>query len=161
MRMRWRSASEFCWSLWLSSSGLKSWANAIRLYGEVVAFLVRQFRSLCVDAIVEPMCLFVEVSGDRSNQRPDILRRNPRGFGGQIILGVAIMGVDGQSRTSDDLPKRPLQVRCDKKVAKYGQIAWENTLRFAPAVSSHTGQIHVVFLREQIHQKLSCFGGTG
>ena len=33
------------------------------------------------------------------------------------------MGVDGQSKTNCDLPDRPLQVRHDRKMAKYGRIA--------------------------------------
>ena len=38
--------------------------------------------------------------------------------------------------------ERPLQVRYDQKMAKYGQVAEQNDLRFIPAVFSHTGQIH-------------------
>ena len=56
--------------------------------------------------------------------------RNLRGFGRQIILDVAVTGVDGQSRTSDDLPDRPLQIRYDQKMAKHGQIADHNRLQF-------------------------------
>ena len=65
---------------------------------------------------MEPIRLLAEVSGNGNNQRPDILLRNPRDRGSdrQIILDVdvAVTGIDGQSRTSDDLPDRPLQVRC-------------------------------------------------
>ena len=50
--------------------------------------------------------VFAEASGNGNNERPDILLRNPRGFGRQIILDVAVTGIDGQSRTSDDLPYR-------------------------------------------------------
>lgn len=59
---------------------------------------------------MEPMRLSSEVSGDRNNQRPDILPRNPRGFGKQIILDIAITGVGSQSRTSDNFLDRPLEV---------------------------------------------------
>ena len=74
-----------------------------------------------------------------------------------IIWGVAITGVDGQSRTSDDLPKLPLQVRSDQKIAKYGRIVDENTIQFVPAIFSYTGQIYAVYkclIKEQIRQKL-------
>ena len=41
----------------------------------------------------------------------------------QVIIDVALTGVDGQSRTSDKAVERPLQVRYDQKMAKYGQVA--------------------------------------
>ena len=75
--------------------GCKVGANAIRLHDEVVLLLAKLFRSLRLDAIVEPIRLFDEASGDRNNQRPDILLRSPRGFGRQIILDVAVTGIDG------------------------------------------------------------------
>ena len=74
-----------------------------------------------------------------------------------VIIDVAVTGVDGQSRTSDEAVERPLQVRYDQKMAKYGQVAEQNDLRFIPAVFSHTGQIHEafkVFVKEQIRLKL-------
>jgi hypothetical protein len=74
--------------------GCKVGANAIRLHDEVVLLLAKLFRSLRIDAIVEPIRLFTEASGDRNNQRPDVLLRNPRGFGRQIILDVAVTGLD-------------------------------------------------------------------
>ena len=53
-----------------------------------------------LDAIVEPTCLFDHNHnpGDVSNQRPDIFIRNPRNSGKQVIIDVALTGVDGQSR---------------------------------------------------------------
>ena len=51
---------------------------------------------------MKPTHLFVEALDNGDNQRPDILLRNPRGFGGQVILDVAVTGVDGQSSSSDD-----------------------------------------------------------
>ena len=36
------------------------------------------FRSLRLEAIVEPIRLIAELSGNTDNQRPDILIRNPR-----------------------------------------------------------------------------------
>ena len=53
--------------------------NTIRLHDEVVLLLAK----LRLDAIVEPIRLFAEASGDRNSQRPVILLRNPRGFGRQ------------------------------------------------------------------------------
>ena len=80
-----------------------------------------------------------------------------KGFGRQVILDVAVTAVDGQSRTSDEATKRPLQVRYDQKMAKYGHVAEQNNLRLIPAVFSHTGQTHDEFkalVREQIRHKL-------
>ena len=47
-------------------------------------------------------------------------------------------------------------------MAKYGRIAQQSSLRFAPAVFSPTGQTHGelrVFVKEQIKQKLVAFEG--
>ena len=80
----------------------------------------------------------------------------------QVIIDVALTGVDGQSRTSDEAVERPLQVRYDQKMAKYGRVAEQSNLRFVPAVFSHTGQIHGefrAFVKEQIKQKLVAFEG--
>ena len=118
--------------------------------------------ALRVDAIVEPTRLFTDAVEDPSNQRPDIFLRNPRGLGRQIIIDVAVTGVDGQSRTSDEAVDRPLQARYDQKLAKYGYVAEQNNLRLIPAVFSHTGQIHhefKAFVRDQIRHKLIDFEG--
>ena len=85
--------------------------------------LAKLFRSLRVDAIVEPLRIFSDAAPASSNQRPDILLRNPRGFGRQVILDVAVTAIDGQSRTSDDVADRPLNVRYDQKMAKYHRLA--------------------------------------
>ncbi len=114
--------------------GCKLGANAIRLHDEVVSMLARLFRSVRVDAIVEPKRIFTKASASGSNQRPDILLRNPRGLGRQLLIDVAVTGIEGQSRTSDDLPDRPLRIRHEQKVAKYTRIAERNGLQFAPAV---------------------------
>ena len=138
-------------------TGCKIGANAIRLHDEVVTIVAKLFRTLRVDAIVEPTRLFANTAEDASNQRPDIFLRNPRGLGRQIIIDVAVTGVDGQSRTSDEAVDRPLQARYDQKMAKYGHVAEQNNLRFIPAIFSHTGQIHddfKVLVREQIRHKL-------
>ena len=70
-------------------------ANTIRLHDEVVAMVAKLFRTLRLDAIVEPMRLFNAVAEDAANQRPDIFLRNPRGLGRQVIIDVAVTGVDG------------------------------------------------------------------
>ena len=126
------------------------------------SLLARLFRCLRVDAVVEPIRIFADLSGVGNNQRPDILLRNPRGFGMQVIIDVVITRIDGQSRTSDDLPDRPLRVRHEQKKAKYGPTADRYNLQFVPAVFSHTGQIHgpfKSFFMEQIRQKLITFEG--
>ena len=68
---------------------------------------------------------------------------------------VPLTGIDGQSRTSDEAVERPLQVRYDEKMAKYGQVAERNNLRFIPPAiffhtHTHTGQIH------EVHLTVSC-----
>ena len=48
-------------------------------------------------------------------------------------------------------------------IAKYGQVAERNDLRFIPAFFSHTGQIHEVFksfVNEQIRANLEHFEGS-
>ena len=40
----------------------------------------------------------------------DILIRNPHGGGKQIILDVAVTGLDGNTRTNDDKPDQPLKL---------------------------------------------------
>ena len=72
------------------------------MHDEVVAVVAWLFRSLRLDAIVEPTSLFDHNLGDVSNQRPDIHIRNPRKSGKQVIIDVALTGVDGQSRASDE-----------------------------------------------------------
>ena len=140
--------------------GCKIGANAIRLHDQVVVLIARLLRSLRLEAIVEPIRLFEEASPNSENQRPDILIRHPRGFGRPIILDVAITGIDGQSRPTEESPDRHLQVRYDQKIAKYGDIANASGFQLIPAVFSHTGQIHTVFkdfIREQIRQKFVHF----
>ena len=143
--------------------GCKIGANAIRLHDEVVCILAKLFRSLRVDAIVEPLRIFSDASPASANQRPDILLRNPRGFGRQVILDVAVTAVDGQSRTSDDVADRPLNVRYDQKMAKYHRLADQSGFHFVPAVFSHTGQFHKSIKRliaEQIRNKLAFSEGV-
>jgi hypothetical protein len=140
--------------------GCKIGANAIRLHDQVVVLIAKLFRSLRLEAIVEPIRLFAEVSPNSENQRPDILIRNPRGFGRSIVLDVAITGIDGQSRPTEEFPDRHLRARYDQKIAKYGHLADRSGFQLIPAVFSHTGQIHTAFkdfIREQIRQKIVAF----
>ena len=54
-------------------------ANAIRLvHDEVVCILAKLFRSLRVDAIVEPLRIFSDAAPASADQRPDILLRGIR-----------------------------------------------------------------------------------
>ena len=64
-------------------------------------------------------------------------------FARQVIIDVAVTGVDGQSRTSDEAAERPLQARDDQKMTKYDRVVEQNNLRFIPTVFSHAGQIQV------------------
>ena len=57
--------------------GCRIGANAIRLHDEAVAMVAKLFRTLRLDAIVEPTRLFNNADGDASSQRPDIFIRNP------------------------------------------------------------------------------------
>ena len=93
------------------------------MHDEVVAVVAKLLRSPRIDVVVEPMGLFAELHEEDSNQRPDIFLRNPRGFDRQVVIDVAVTGVDGQSRTSDEAVERPLQVRYDQKMSKYSRVA--------------------------------------
>ena len=66
-------------------------------------------------------------------------------IGRQVIIDVAITGIDGQSRTSDELTDRPLRVWLEQKKAKNGPTADRYNLQFVPAIFSHAGQIHAPF----------------
>ena len=82
----------------------------------------------------------------------DILIKNPYGGGAQIILDIAITGVNGQTRHSDQDTDQPLRLRFNQKKAKYGQIAQDNGLSFIPAFFSHTGQIHQAIMDLMFNQ---------
>ena len=77
------------------------------MHDEVAMTVATLFKALRVDAIVEPTRLFTDAAEDASNQRPDIFLRNPRGLGRQVIIDVAVTGVDGQSRPSDEATEQP------------------------------------------------------
>ena len=99
-----------------------------------MSILAKLFRSLRVDAIVEPLRIFSGAGTEVANQRPDVLLRDPRGFGRQATLDVAVTAVDGLSRTSDDAADRPLNARYEQKMVKYHRLADQNGFHFVPAV---------------------------
>ena len=53
-----------------------------------------------------------------------------------MIIDVAVTGVDGQSRASNEATERPLQTRHDQKMAKYGRVAEQSNLRFVDFLQS-------------------------
>ena len=57
-------------------------------------------------------------------------------------MDVAVTGVTGRSRQSDEDTDSPLENRYRQKMAKYAQVAQDNGYIFIPAIFSHTGQIH-------------------
>ena len=108
------------------------------------------------------MHLFAEAAENKDNQPPDLFLRNPIGLGRQVILDVAVTGIDGQSRTSDEASDRPLQVRWEQKILKRGRVAEQNNLTCIPAIFSHTGQIHgefKYFVKKQIRHKVILYEG--
>ena len=62
-------------------------------------------------------------------------------------MNVTVTGIEGQSRTNDDLPDRPLRVRYEyeQKATKYGLIVERSCLPFVPTVFSQTGQSYGPF----------------
>ena len=62
-------------------------AKVIRLHDEVVFILAKLIRSLRVDAIVEPLRIFSGTGAEAA----DILIRDTRGFGRQVILDVELL----------------------------------------------------------------------
>jgi len=73
------------------------------------------------------------------NRRHDILIRNPYGGGRQIIIDVAVTGIDGSTRTNNNKPDQVVIARRKQKIRKYGPIADANGLRLCPAAFSTTG----------------------
>ena len=54
--------------------------------------------------------------------------------GRQVIMDVAVTGLDCQSRPTEDHPNRHLQARYDQKMAKYGYIAEQNRFQLTLAI---------------------------
>ena len=114
---------------------------AIRLHDNVVHILVMLLRVLGLSVALEPLNLFSNLDPD-DNRRPDILIRNPHGGGKQIILDVAVTGIDGTTRTNDDKPDQPLNARFKQKIQKYERPAGKNGLVFVLAIFSYAGGMH-------------------
>ena len=93
--------------------------------------------SLGLAVSLEPIGLFADFLSD-DNRRPDIFIRNPYGGGPQIVVDVAITGVNGQSRHSDQHTDQPLQYRYNQKMAQYAQVAQDQGFSFIPVIFSHT-----------------------
>ena len=55
------------------------------------------------------------------NRRPDILIRNPYGGGKQIIIDVAVTGIDGTTQRNDDKPNQPLVAQENRKLESTDQ----------------------------------------
>ena len=121
--------------------GRKIDAHAIRLHDNVVHKLVALLRSMGLAVSLGPIHLFANFESE-DNRRPDIIIHNPYGSGPQIIVDVAVTGVNGQARRSDLDADQPLHYRFNQKKAKYARVAQHHNLSFAPAIFSHTGQIH-------------------
>ena len=102
------------------------------------------------------MHLFSDFEPD-DNRRPDILIRNPYGGGRQIIIDVAVTGIDGSTRTNNNKPDQVVIARRKQKIRNYGPIADANGLRFCPAAFSTTGEMDLIIKNlflEQIRLKL-------
>lgn len=97
--------------------------GAIRLHDVAAFILAKLVRSLLVDATVDPLRLFSGAGAETAYQRSDILLRDPRGFGRQVIVDVAVAAVDGQFRASDEATGRPLNVRHEQKIAECHRVA--------------------------------------
>ena len=108
------------------------------------------------------MGLFSDFEPD-DNRRPDILIRNPYGGGRQIIIDVAVTGIDGSTRTNNNKPDQVVIARRKQKIRKYdGPIADANGLRLCPAAFSTTGEMDVIIKNlflEQIRLKLQLVDG--
>ena len=120
-----------------------------------------QLRLLGLSVDLEPLDMFRNSEPD-DGRRPDIVLRNPYGGGRQIIIDVTLSGINGSTRTNDDIPEQPIIVRRKQKESKYSQIANRNGLNFIAASFSHTGEMDVKFrnfLLQQIRLKLQLVDG--
>ena len=137
-------------------TGCKKDANAIRLHDNVVHILVMLFRLLGLSVALEPMNIFQNHEPD-DNHRPDILILNPYGGGEQIIIDVAVTGIDGTTRRNDDKPNQPLVAGRKQKTRKYGPAAELNQLILISGIFSSNGEMNMVIknlLLQQIKYEL-------
>ena len=143
-------------------TGCKKDGNAIRSHDNLVHIIVILLRSIGLSVALEPMHLFSDFEPD-DNRRPDILIRNPYGGGRQIIIDVAVTGIDGTARvTNNNKPNQPIIARRKQKTRKYGPTAKLNGLDFRAASFSYAGQMDVVIKNlflQQIRLKLQLVDG--
>ena len=79
-----------------------------------------------------------------------------------MLIDVTLSGINGSTRTNDDIPEQPLIIRRKQKESKYSQIANRNGHDFLAVVFSHTGEMDVKFrnfLLQQIRLKLQLVDG--
>ena len=76
-----------------------------------------------------------------SSRRSDISLCNLYGGGRQVIIDVAVTGVDSFDRKVDDHPNQPMTKRAKQKIAKCKKSAEQHDFLFTPFVVSHNGQI--------------------
>ena len=81
-----------------------------RVHDTLVHALVILLRALGLAVSLEPIGLFDNVN-EEDNRRPDILIHNPFGGGARVILDVAVTGVTGRNRFSDEDVDQPLRIR--------------------------------------------------
>jgi len=105
---------------------------------------VTQLRLLGLSVDLEPLDM-IRTSQPDDGCRPDIIFCNTHGGGQQIIIDVTLSGINGSTRTNDDIPEQPLIVRRKQKESKYNEIANRNGLDFLAAPFSHTGEMDVKF----------------
>ena len=120
--------------------------------------LANLFRSIGIEPVVEPVRLFDADPDLDDRRRPDILIRNPRGFDRQVILDVAVTGVDMFVRVAYDDTYKPLEDRCKQKINKCLRVANQSGLQLIPAVFSHKGQMHGEvkrFIKDQTRLQLT------
>ena len=135
--------------------------GAIRLHDNLVHVIVKLLRLLGLSVDLEPLDMFRNTQPD-DGRRPDIVVRNTHGGGKQKVIDVTLSGINGCSRTNDDIPEQPLIVRRKQKESKYSEIANRNGLDFLAAVFSHTGEMDAKFrnfLLQQIKLKLQLVDG--
>ena len=84
------------------------------------------------------------------NRRHDILIRNPYGGSKQIIIDVALTGIDGTTRTNDDKADQPVVAWRKQKTQKYRPTARLNGLDFRAASFSYACQMDVVIKKSKI-----------
>ena len=142
-------------------TGCKIDGGAIRMHDNLVHTIVTLLRSIGLSVALEPLNMFSNHVPD-DNRRPDMLLRNPFDGGSQIVIDASISSFNSSARTNDNTPQQVVIVREKQKIAKYGETADKNHIRFCPASFSTTGEmgpaIKNLFL-QQIRLKLQLVDG--